>query len=248
MIRELGAFALDLITKIGDLVLSLPRILRGLLNRLSSIKRYGISWRSGISIPVPRTVERAVLALQITSLAFLAVLLLRIALGIDLRILIISLAILSMIHAFLLRTSRDVFSEDYPAYRFFFTSYPLIILVSLAIYEIAPAGSLYPIPQNALSAFLIAGMLVLIFQAYFKRKFGRDYTKGIVLRASGGYCTIRTSYDIRANVTPGEHVIECSIDVDEGDLVEVELEKSKFSLRGRKPIRVVRVLSKASRS
>jgi len=80
---------------------------------------------------------------------------------------------------------------------------------------------------------------VLIFRWYFKQRFGRDYTYGIVEEVKNDLVRVFVHDDIAANVKPGYYWVERVQDAEPGRVVKLLLEDRK--LRGAVPSRILEV-------
>jgi len=133
---------------------------------------------------------------------------------------------------------RQCFASDYPPYRDFFLAYllltTLLVLVKLALPELRTG---YPY----LHLLLISVAGVLAFTLYFKHRYSRDYTYGRVVRG-GSVARVRVSYDIRAGVKPGEHLVHNQAGAEEGDLVKLRVERGIFNLRGGRVSEILEVV------
>ncbi|AFK22816.1 DUF2101 family protein [Pyrococcus sp. ST04] len=131
------------------------------------------------------------------------------------------------------------------AYRYFYHGLVFISAIALVGYEILRnlnVGILY------LYVFIIAiTLLVLGFRNYFKMKFGREYTYGIVEEVKNNLVKVFVHDDIAANVKPGYYWIEKGENVvNEGDLVKIVVEDRIF--RGAVPKAIIEVLQSSQTS
>ncbi|NOZ59645.1 MAG: DUF2101 domain-containing protein [Euryarchaeota archaeon] len=132
---------------------------------------------------------------------------------------------------------REHFGGDFPAYRDFFLAYFLITLLLLLLSRLVPSpGWGYP----NVHLFLFAILAVGVFSAYFKRQHARDFTYGRVLKG-GSVALVKTSYDIRAGVKPGMHLVPNDAGAGEGEVVKLRVEKSFFNLRGNPVVEILEV-------
>jgi uncharacterized membrane protein len=123
---------------------------------------------------------------------------------------------------------RRHYARDFPAYRDFFLFYLGFPLLLLGVDRSLPSsGSLYPY-RDLLAASVL---FVLLFLAYFRLRYGRDYTFGEVRRA-GRVLEVKTHYDIRANVKPRLYTFENLWEAEVGDEVKLSVERGLFSLTG----------------
>ncbi|MEE8400903.1 MAG: DUF2101 family protein [Candidatus Hydrothermarchaeaceae archaeon] len=123
---------------------------------------------------------------------------------------------------------KEHFSGDYPAYKMFFLSY-LAISVLLVVVKLAKptVKIVFPLFHLLLLSMVFVGAVSFLF----KRKFGRTYTLGRVLK-SGDEIVVKVNYDLRSGVKPGVHTFENKLKAKEGDHVKLLVESSRFNLRG----------------
>jgi len=86
---------------------------------------------------------------------------------------------------------------------------------------------------------LLVFVAVLVFRWYFKQRFGRDYTYGIVEEVKNDLVRVFVHDDIAANVKPGYYWVERVQDAEPGRVVKLLLEDRK--LRGAVPSRILEV-------
>ncbi len=134
---------------------------------------------------------------------------------------------------------KEYFSRDYPPYRDFFLAYFAITLFLLAFRALMPSVSWrYPYIH-----FLLASLIgVVLFSAYFRRRYSRDYTFGRVVKG-GGIARVKVNYDIRAGVKPGVHLIPNDVNAEEGDVVKLRVKKGFLNLRGNHVTEILEVLA-----
>jgi len=86
---------------------------------------------------------------------------------------------------------------------------------------------------------------VLLFRWYFKYRYGRDYTHGIVEEVRGDLVRVFINDDIAANIKPGHYWVPAVPDAEVGRVVKVLLEE-RF-MKGAVPVRILEVyLSQSS--
>jgi len=127
---------------------------------------------------------------------------------------------------------KEHFSDDYPAYRVFFLSYLAISVLLVAVKFVKPAVNVgFPFFHFLLlSMGSVAGV-----SFFFKRKYGRNYTFGRVIKG-GDSITVKVNYDLRSSIKPGVHTFENKTNAKEGDIVKLLVESSRFNLRGSRAI------------
>ncbi|ASJ16871.1 hypothetical protein A3L04_07185 [Thermococcus chitonophagus] len=151
---------------------------------------------------------------------------------------LLSLCIVSYLIIRFILISGTNFVINVPAYRFFY--YGLMGISSVAFIG-------YSLIRDIKSSLIylygfIGGItvVVLAFRGYFKAKFGRDYTYGVVEEVKGDLAKVFVHDDISANVKPGYYWVTCNIEVKPGDLVKIAVENRP--LRGAIPKGIIEVL------
>ena len=81
--------------------------------------------------------------------------------------------------------------------------------------------------------------VVIIFRHYFRSKYGRDWTYGVVEEIKGDLVRIYVHDDIRANVKPGRYWVDRVPDLEIGRIVKVLVEERTF--RSSVPVRIIEV-------
>lgn len=120
------------------------------------------------------------------------------------------------------------FSDDYPAYRAFFLSYLAISVLLIAVKFVKPTVNFF----FPFFHFLLLSMVSVAGVSFlFKRKYGRNYTFGRIIKG-GDMIAVKVNYDIRSSVKPGVHTFENRANAKEGDVVKLLVESSRFNLRG----------------
>jgi uncharacterized membrane protein len=137
---------------------------------------------------------------------------------------------------------REFFTMDYNAYRDFFLGY-LGIAMLLVLFKTA-VPSFNPLFPN-LHLVVLSIAYILVFSHFFKKKYGRSYTYGRVIEG-GNPAKIKLNYDIRASVKPGIASLENLVNAGEGEMVKVEVMRSRFNLKGCKAIKILGVLDGVS--
>ncbi|NJE42869.1 DUF2101 family protein [Thermococcus sp. GR6] len=150
------------------------------------------------------------------------------------------LAVIALIYflylRYLLTRNREFFIEPEP-YRFF---YYFISLISFGAFF----GYAF-IRRIATSIYYYYGYLVLVFIAvmafrwYFKTKYGRDWTYGIVEEIRGDIVKVFVHDDISANVKPGRYWVDAVDDLEVGRVVKLIVEDRR--LRGAVPTKIIEV-------
>ncbi|NOZ77366.1 MAG: DUF2101 domain-containing protein, partial [Euryarchaeota archaeon] len=129
----------------------------------------------------------------------------------------------------------DSLPDDFAAYRDFFLSYLGISFLLILVKKWKPTVD-FAFPFAHLFILSVFGIAVL--SVAFKRKYGRDYTFGRVIKG-GNRIRVKVNYDLRASVKPGVYTLDNPSGAREGDLVKLRVEDSFFNLRGKKPVEVV---------
>jgi uncharacterized membrane protein len=137
----------------------------------------------------------------------------------------------------LLPTLRKLYPEDYRAYRDFFSGYLVVALFLVMLKTLVPMSHSF-FPNIHLVVFSL--LYITAFSYFFKKKYGRHYTFGRVVKG-GSPAEVKFNYDLRASVKPGIALLANEVGAEEGDVVVVEVDRAPFNLRGRKPLRILRV-------
>ncbi len=82
-------------------------------------------------------------------------------------------------------------------------------------------------------------IVVLLFRWYFKEKYGRDYTYGIVEEVKGDLVRVFVNDDLAANVKPGRYWVPAVPDAEPGRVVKLLVEDRTF--RSARPVRILEV-------
>ncbi|NJE11194.1 DUF2101 family protein [Thermococcus sp. MAR1] len=89
------------------------------------------------------------------------------------------------------------------------------------------------------SYLLVVFAAVMAFRWYFKEKYGRDYTYGVVEEIKGDVVRVFVHDDIAANVKPGHYWVDAVEDLEVGRVVKLVVEDRK--LKGAVPVRIIEV-------
>lgn len=137
---------------------------------------------------------------------------------------------------YLILRNWDFFLDPEP-YRFFYYWISSIAFLSFMGYLIlrrfAPNVYYY---YSYLIAVLVA---VLVFRHYFKSRYGRDYTYGVVEEVKNDVMRVFVHDDLAANIKPGHYWVPVVPDAEPGRVVKLLLEER--TLRGAVPTRVLEV-------
>lgn len=137
----------------------------------------------------------------------------------------------------LLPRLRDLYREDYPAYRDFFLGYLTVAILLVVLKTAKPVG--HPLLPN-LHLVIFSVIYIAGFSYLFKKKYGRNYTYGRVIQG-GPLARVKLNYDLRASVKPTVAMLNNDAGAEKGDIVVVEVDSSLLNLRGRKPLRILEV-------
>ena len=176
------------------------------------------------------------LELQISLLVYLvtnlALVLLRIS-----TLWIVALGIIYLLYLRYFLTKYSPFLLDSSPYRLFYYGVGVISFISFVGYSILQrmTVSLY-YPLAYLTIVLVA---VLLFRHYFKQKYGRDYTYGIVEEVKNDLVKVFVNDDIAANVKPGYYWLPKVPEAEPGRVVKILVEERSF--RSSVPARILEV-------
>lgn len=129
------------------------------------------------------------------------------------------------------------FFVDPEPYRFFYYWISAISFLSFS-------GYLF-LRRSAVSIYyyyiylLIVLIAVLIFRWYFRRKYGRDYTYGVVEEVKNDVMQVFVNDDLAANVKPGKYWVPAVPDAKPKRVVKLLVEGR--ALKGAVPVRVLEV-------
>ena len=129
------------------------------------------------------------------------------------------------------------FFVDPDPYRFFYYAISLISFLSFLGYLLVrqTIGSI-----QAYSAYLVGVIAALsLFRHYFKSRYGRDYTYGIVEEINENAVRVFVHDDIAANVKPGLYWLEPVPELESGRIVKILLEEKAF--RSSVPKKIIEV-------
>ncbi|WP_297495239.1 DUF2101 family protein [Thermococcus sp.] len=156
---------------------------------------------------------------------------------------ILSLGYLLYLRYYLKRYSGFLIEPE--PYRVFYTYVSLISSFSFVGYVVLKKAKISPYLYYSFLG-LIA-ILVIVFWVYFKRKFGRDYTYGVVEEVKNDLVRVFVHDDISANVKPDVYWLPAVPDAEPGRVVKVLVENRAF--RGARPVRILEIyLSQSSQS
>ncbi|ASJ03858.1 DUF2101 family protein [Thermococcus barossii] len=132
--------------------------------------------------------------------------------------------------------NREFFVEHEP-YRFFYYAISLISFAVFTGYTVVRriATSIY----YYYAYLLIAFVAVMAFRWYFKQRYGRDYTYGVVEEIKGEVVKVFVHDDIAANVKPGHYWVDAVEDLEVGRVVKLIVEDRK--LKGAVPLKIIEV-------
>lgn len=89
-------------------------------------------------------------------------------------------------------------------------------------------------------------VVVLAFRWYFKERYGRDYTYGVVEEIKNDLARVFVHDDIAANVKPGFYWVEAVDDLRVGSIVKLLVEERRF--RSSVPVRILEVFLEETQS
>jgi uncharacterized membrane protein len=138
---------------------------------------------------------------------------------------------------------REFFVEFEP-YKVFYYGISTISFLAFAGYLILrrTTTGVYQYYAYVIAVFVV----VLFFRWYFRRRFGRDYTYGVVEEVKNDLIRVFVHDDIAANVKPGYYWIPAVPDAEPGRVVKLLIEER--NLRGSVPVRVLEVYLSSSQS
>ncbi|AHF81354.1 DUF2101 family protein [Thermococcus paralvinellae] len=134
------------------------------------------------------------------------------------------------------RKYREFFIE-YRPYQMFYYSISVIGFLAFFGYSLLKRFSLGI--HYSLGYLVFVSVVVIMFRFYFKSKYGRNWTYGVIEEIKENVVKISVHDDIRANVRPGEYWVDKVPDVKIGRVVKVLVEERAF--RGAVPTKIIEV-------
>ncbi|MBP1911756.1 putative membrane protein [Thermococcus stetteri] len=173
--------------------------------------------------------------MQLAFLAYLVVALILVFLNLPWIFLAVSLLYILYLR-YLLVTYQE-FILEYSAYKTFY--------FWLSIIAIFAYGGYFAVRKYAFSPYhfylyiLLVLAVVLSFRYYFKSRYGRDYTYGVVEEVKNDLVKVFVHDDIAANVKPGYYWVPAVPDAEPGLVVKLLVEERAF--RSARPVRILEV-------
>ena len=137
---------------------------------------------------------------------------------------------------YIINRNWDFFVDPEP-YRFFYYLISIISLLSFSGYLLL--RRLSPSIYYYYAYLLIVLVTVLVFRGYFRHKYGRDYTYGVVEEVKNDLIRVFVNDDLAANVKPGKYWVPAVPDAEPGRVVKLLVEER--TLKGAVPVRVLEV-------
>ncbi|ASJ08418.1 hypothetical protein A3L11_03890 [Thermococcus siculi] len=150
---------------------------------------------------------------------------------------ILALATVEFLYIRYLTTRNRGFFVDVEPYRFFYYSITWLTFAAFAGYDMVRTIATSVYYYYAYLALVV--VLILAFRWYFKQRYGRDYTYGVVEEIKGDAVRVFVHDDIAANVKPGYYWVDAVEDLRVGRVVKLLVEDRKF--RGSVPSRIIEV-------
>jgi len=137
---------------------------------------------------------------------------------------------------YLIKRNWNFFVEAEPYY-FFYSVISVISFLSFLGYLLLRklATSVYYYYGYLIGVLIV----VLLFRWYFKERYGREYTYGIVEEIRGDLIRVFVNDDLAANVKPGRYWVPAVPDALPGRVVKLLVEER--TLKGSVPVRVLEV-------
>ncbi|AJC71857.1 hypothetical protein X802_06545 [Thermococcus guaymasensis DSM 11113] len=137
---------------------------------------------------------------------------------------------------YLVKKNWDFFTDPRPYY-FFYSILSVISFLAFLGYLLLRrfATNVYYYYGYLIGVLIV----VLLFRWYFKEKYGRDYTYGIVEEVKGDLVRVFVNDDLAANVKPGRYWVPAVPDAEQGRVVKLLVEER--TLRGSVPVRIIEV-------
>ncbi len=227
---------LDFLYNVGSAVETLPAKLRELIIPHKSDRPPEFSFLRRFVKKELTVNEFLSLRLQVVFLVYLIV---------SLFLVILNLHPIFLALAFILELGAERYTLvryghfllDPEPYRFFYYGISVVSFASFLGYEIL-RRSMVRIEYYMVYVVLVL-VVVLLFRWYFKQRYGRDYTYGIIEEVKNDLVKVFVHDDIAANIKPGYYWVEKVPDAEPGRVVKLLLEDRK--LRGAVPLRILEV-------
>ncbi|WP_297498997.1 DUF2101 family protein [Thermococcus sp.] len=176
------------------------------------------------------------LELQLTLLLYLLISLLIVVLMRNLWIFGLVTVFIFLALRYMLVSKRD-FIIGFSAYRFFYCGLFFISAGAFGGYLLlrAHVRGVY----HYYSYLLTTLVAVIAFRQYFRSRYGRDYTYGIVEEVKNDLIRVFVHDDIGANVKPGHYWVPAVPDAEPGGIVKLLVEER--AMRSSVPVRILEV-------
>jgi uncharacterized membrane protein len=239
-LERFGEFTLGFLERIYvfilDLLIMVAPFLSKALERIQRFDReriYPFFERRDIEIK-----DYTIFKLQITSSLFLIISTLFIINYISFRKFWILGGLLIILSTYLLAFPVKREFKEFSAYRDFFLSFFILLIVLVAIKIRQPfviGGAFFT--RFTGTAVIGVGLIFL----YFRSKHSRDFTFGKVLDDDGIDVKVKLNYDILSNVKPQIVILRNKVGAKDGDIVKIRVNRGFLSIKGSIPIEVLGV-------
>ena len=236
--------ATEFLYRVGDAVYSMSKTVKNIIKPRASQETPTFKYLKRVVRKDLTVHEFLSLKLQISLLVYLVINLILVIL----RVNIIWILVLGLLYLLYLRyfvTKYSPFFLDPAPYRLFYYGIGIISLLSFLGYGI--------LQRMKVSVYYPLGYLivvlggVLLFRHYFKQKYGRDYTYGIVEEVKNDLVKVFVNDDIAANVKPGYYWLPKVPEAEPGRVVKILVKERSF--RSSLPERILEVhLTESSHS
>jgi uncharacterized membrane protein len=192
--------------------------------------------------PIERSIKRVItphelasLRLQLSFLTYLIVGLFTVFLGSWVGFVLLSVIYFLYLRAFFIMNGE--FFIEYGPYRSFYLGLSVIAAAAYGGYLVIRELALKPL---YLYLYLVAvSLVVVIFRYWFKSKYGRDFTYGVVEEVKNDLVRVFVHDDIAANVKPGYYWVPKVEDAEPGRVVKLLVESG--TLKSSRPVRIIEV-------
>ncbi len=133
--------------------------------------------------------------------------------------------------------NNQYFFLDFRPYRYFY--YGISVIAFLAFEGYVILKLMTKVAYYYYAYLIVVFILVFMFRQFFKEKYGRDWTYGVVEEIKGDVVKVYVHDDIAANVKPGYYWVDKVGDLEKGRIVKLLIEERM--LKGAVPKRIIEV-------
>ena len=226
----------DLFYRVGELVEAIGKKIKDIINPMPQENPPSFKFLNRLIKKKVTVHELLVLKVQLAFVSYL-VLSLLITVFLPKKLYLMALTIVYFMYLRSIFRKYGEFFIELEPYQMFYYSVSAIGFLAFLGYMVLKEVALDI--KYSLTYLGVIFVAVVIFRFYFKSRYGRDWTYGIVEEIKENAVKISVHEDIRANVKPGEYWVDKVPDVEIGRVVKVLVEERAF--RGAVPIKIIEV-------